>query len=482
MMRCARIPWWRSAVAAAALLVALGPGCALGPNYERPAAPVPDHVRGDLEPDPTSLGDLPWWAVFGDPTLQALIREAVAANLDLRAATARVEQARHLIGVARSDLYPQLGYGADASRQRAALGPSDAVTFNNFLATFELAWEIDLWGRIRRLSEAARADYLAAEEARHGVLLTLIGDVATAYFDLLGLDREVEITLETIDAFHDTLDLFQRCYEAGITTRLEVSRAAAALSEAQAVLPDLERLITARENQLCVLLGRPPCDIERPTPLEEQYLLPEVPVGLPSQLLERRPDIRQAEQAMVAANAEVGVAVATFFPRLGLTSLYGAQSSELENLVKGSGAAWSVGASLSGPLFQGGRLLSNYRASEAQLDEAVLRWEQVVLQAFAEVSSSLVNHQKIKLVRQQRAETVKHLEISVTLSLKRYLDGIASYFEVLEAQQQFFPAELLLARAERNELIAVVDMYRALGGGWQLEEDAVADTESGEIE
>jgi multidrug efflux system outer membrane protein len=445
-------------------------GCALGPNYRRPPVAPPETTRGQPGPaDPASLADLPWWAVFQDPPLQALVEDAIRGSHDLRAAAARVEQARNQIAVARADLLPQVSYQGEASRQRAFVpGRPANGTFDSFLGTFNLAWEIDVWGRIRRATESARADYLAAEAARRGVLLTLVSDVAQAYFELLELDRELEITHGTTLTFQDTLDLFRRRYAGGIGTLLEVSRAQAALTQARAGIPELERQIVAKENQLSILLGRPPGYIERSAPVDGELPGPDVPVGLPSQLLERRPDIQQAEQALVAANADVGVAVANFFPRLGLTSLYGGQSSELENVVKSSGNVWAVAGSLAGPIFQGGRLLGSYRASSAAWDEAVERYQQATLQAFAEVSNALVTHEKLKGVRAEREETVKALQTSVALSLQRYNDGIASYFEVLEAEQQLFPAELDLARTQRDERVAVVALYRALGGGWRL--------------
>jgi multidrug efflux system outer membrane protein len=444
--------------------------CAVGPNYRRPAVPVPETTRGQRAPaDPASLADAPWWAVFRAPALQALVEEAIGGSHDLRAAAARVEQARNQVVIARADMFPQVSYQGEAARERAFVPGAPAnVTFDAFLGTFNLAWEIDVWGRIRRATESARADYLAAEAARRGVLLTLVSDVAQAYFELLELDRELEITHGTTITFQDTVDLFRRRYVGGIGTLLEVSRAQAALTQARAGIPELERQIVVKENQLSTLLGRPPGDIARGAPLEGEAPAPEVPVGLPSQLLERRPDIQQAEQALVAANADVGVAVANFFPRLGLTSLYGGQSSELENVVKSAGNVWAVAGSLAGPLFQGGRLLASYRATSAAWGEAVERYRQATLQAFAEVSNALIAQQKLKGVHAERDETVKALQTSGALSLQRYNDGIANYFEVLEAEQQLFPAELDLARTQRDELVAVIALYRALGGGWRL--------------
>lgn len=456
-----------------AALLGLGAlaGCAVGPNYRRPPVETPESTRGEPgPPDEASLADLPWWEVFRDPALQALIAEAIAGNHDLAAAAARVEEARNEIIVARADMFPQIGYTGQAVRQRAAIFPgAPSPTFNEFLGTFNLAWEIDVWGRIRRSTEAARAQYLAAEAARRGVLLTLVSDVAQAYFEMLDLDRELEITHRTTASFADTLDLFQRRYRGGIGTLLEVSRAEAALTQARAQIPNLERQVVARENQISTLLGRPPGDVARGGSLSPEQLVPTVPVGLPSQLLERRPDIQQAEQALVAANAEVGVAVASFFPKLGLTSLYGGQSAELENVVKHGANVWAIAGSLAGPLFQGGRLLGNYRAQSAAFDDAAERYEQTTVQAFAEVSDAIVARDRLARVRADLDATVTALQESVRLSLQRYTDGIANYFEVLEAQQQLFPAELALVRVQADELVAVVTLYRALGGGWRLD-------------
>jgi outer membrane protein, multidrug efflux system len=455
-----------AALASLAVLTA----CAVGPTYRRPPVDVPAATRGQHgQSDAESLADLPWWEVFRDPVLQTLVADAIQGSHDLRAAAARVEAARNQVAVARSDVFPHLGYETDASRERAVIpGLPKAVTFNDFLGTFNLAWEIDVWGRIRRATESARAEYLAAEAARRGVLLTLVSDVAQAYFELLGLDRDLEITQGTRITFQDTLDLFKRRYVGGIGTLLEVSRAEAALAQARADIPALERRIVAKENQLSTLLGRPPGDVRRGVPLDEETSAPAVPVGLPSQLLERRPDVLEAEQALVAANADVGVAVANFFPRLGLTGLYGGQSSELENVVKSAGNVWAIAGSLAGPIFQGGRLLASYRATTAAWDEAVERYQQTVLQAFAEVSNALVAQQTLSGERADREAAVTALESSVSLSLQRYNDGVADYFEVLDAEQQLFPAELVLAGTERDQLIAVVDLYRTLGGGWQL--------------
>ena len=458
-------------ILASALAAGILAGCALGPNYRRPVIDSPDVTRGQVEPvEAASLADLPWWQVFEDPVLQDLVADAIRNNYDLQTAVYRVEEARQLVGVARADLFPQVGYVGEASRQRAFIVTGlPNTTFNSFLGAFNLAWEIDIWGRIRRATESARADWYGAEDFRRGVLLTLVSDVAQAYFELLELDRELEISRLTTKTFQETLELFTRRFEGGVGTLLEVARGEAALAQAAATIPDLERLIVIKENQLSILLGRNPGDIPRGVSLAAQTTPPAVPPGLPSQLLERRPDVLQAEQAVVAANANVGVATANFFPRLGLTSLYGGQSSEIENIVKGTGNVWAIAGSLAGPIFQGGRLLSSYKATKAAWEQAVQLYVQTAITAFAEVSNTLVSQEKLKEIRTEQERAVKALQQSVDLSLERYTEGIATYYEVLEAQQQLFPAQLDLARTTRDQLTVVVLLYRALGGGWDLD-------------
>jgi multidrug efflux system outer membrane protein len=451
----------------AAVLVA---GCAVGPNYKRPAIDAPEATRGQVTPvEAASLADLPWWQVFDDPVLQGLVTESIHGNYDLQTAIWRVEQARQLVGVARADLLPQIGYQGEAARQRAFIPAAGNRTFDSFLGAFNLAWEIDIWGRIRRATESARADYLGAEEFRRGVLLTLVSDVAQAYFELLSLDRQLAIAHETTDAFQKTLDLFVYRYEGDVGTLLDVSRGRASLANAAATIPDLERQIVVKENQLSLLLGHNPGEIARGNPLGAQSIPPEIPIGLPAQLVERRPDVLVSEQQVVAANADVGVAVGNFFPRLGLSALYGGQSSEIEALVKGTGNIWAVAGSLAGPIFQGGRLLASYRATDAAWQQAVAQYEQTVIGAFAEVSSAIVSYEKLKGVRLERERQVKALEQSVDLALTRYDEGVSTYYEVLEAQQELFVAQLELSRVIRDQLLSVVLLYRALGGGWYID-------------
>jgi multidrug efflux system outer membrane protein len=470
-VRSRAVAWFRTA--SFALVVLALTGCPVGPNYVRPEASPPTDFYGQVQPpEAASLADLPWWEVFSDPVLQRLVTEAVQSNYDLRTAIARVEQAEALVGVARAPLFPQIGYEGSAARQRSLVFPGQPnATFNSFLGAFDLAWELDVWGRIRRSTEAAQAEMLATEEFRRGVLLTLVSSVAQAYFELLELDRELEIARETTESFRETLQLFTRRYEGGVGSKLQTERAAAALYETEATIPSLEAQIVAKENQINVLLGRNPGPIPRGAPLVQQAMPPDTPPGLPSELLERRPDVREAEETIRSANAQVGVAVANFFPRIGLTSLYGGQSTELEDVVKGSANIWNIVGSISGPIFTGGQLLEQYYAQVAAWEQAKLQWEQTLVNAFSEVSSTLVLQDKLRQVREAQEATVRAYEESVRLSLLRYNQGLANYYEVLEAQQLLFPAQNNLARTQRDELVVVVALYRALGGGWQVPDD-----------
>jgi len=439
-------------------------GCALGPNYRRPELRTPETFRGQTTPETASLADLPWWDVFDDATLRDLVGESLRQNLDLATAVARVGQARGFVLVARSEIFPQGGYQGSADRGRG-LVPGSSDTFNSFLGALNMAWEIDLWGRIRRSTEAARAELLASEDFRRGVVISLVSSVAQAYFQLRELDVELEIARRSTDSFQDTLALFTRRLEGGVGNKLAVARAAAARAQAAAAIPDLERLIVAQENALGVLLGRFPGPIARGQTLTEQGTLA-TPAGLSSTLLERRPDVRQAEDLLRAANARVGVAVTNFFPRIGLTAAYGGNSTELDQITSGAASIWNIGASVVGPLFQGGRLIGGYEAAKAEWEGTRAQYEQTVLTAFREVSDALVAIDKLRLVREERARAVAALTDAVRLSRLRFDDGLASYFEVLDAQQLLFPAENELARIERDRLLAVVQLYRALGGGW----------------
>jgi multidrug efflux system outer membrane protein len=449
--------------------------CAVGPNYRRPYTPVTETYRGQEMPEPTSIADLPWWELFHDDVLQFLIAESLKNNYDLQTAIARVESARGVLISTRSQMFPQAEYQGSAMRGRQFQGPGVSVggqtfggnrTFDVFAGTLNAAWEIDLWGRIRRATESSRADLLASNDFRRGVILSLVSQVAQTYFQLLELDAELEIAQRSTKTFGETLELFQRQFEGGIGTKLAVARGEAALAQAAAGIPDTERFIVETENAICILLGWPPTAIPRGALLTSQELPPQPPAGIPADLLERRPDVLQAEQVLRSNNAQIGVSIADFFPRIGLTALYGGTSSELESVVKGAGNVWSIAASVTGPIFQAGKLYGGYKSAVANWEAAKWQYEGVVLTALREVSNALVDAQKLKDVRDQRAKAVTALQEASELATIRYTGGLATYFEVLEAQQQLFPAEDQLAQTERDELLAVVQLYAALGGGW----------------
>jgi len=459
-----------SAILVALVLVS---GCAVGPNYQQPQVPAPAEyreVQGPPAPAPT-LADRPWWEIFDDPALQKLIDEALQTGYDPQLAAWRVEEARARAGIARSEFFPQIGYGAQFSRGRQSiyLSPFSTATANIHNVNVNFGWELDLWGRIRRLNEAAKAQYLATEDARRGVLLSLVSDVASTYFQLIALDEELRITKDTVDAFKETFDLFNRKLQEGAASALETSYASAALGQVAAQVPDIERRIEATENQLNFLLGRNPGPIPRGKAFLELPDPPEVPAGLPSDLLQRRPDIRQAEQGLIAANAFVGVAVANFFPRISLTGLFGAVGPELDNFFYPAGKAWSIAAGLAGPLFQGGRLRSEYDATYAQWEQARVFYEQTVTGAFAETTTVLYARARIAETVRELSRTAHDYGEMVRLTNLRYNSGLSSYFEVLYAMQQLFPAEIALTRSRLDLLIDYVDIYKALGGGWNIE-------------
>jgi multidrug efflux system outer membrane protein len=468
MMR-SRSPQIICTVVAAGLLS----GCMLGPNYKRPLVAEPPAFRSQATVEAASFADAPWWEAFQDPALQALIQEALGNNYDVAIAAARVQEARASLGVARSELFPSLDYGASAGRARLPLGglnlpTGDHRTDDVFAATMSLSWELDIWGRVRRSTEAARATLFATEEARRGVWLTLVSDLGQAYFQLLALDEELQIARNSTQAYQNTYDLFQDRFNLGVASKLETSRALGALGSARATIPQIQSAIVARENQISILLGRAPGPVARGNPMYAQPVAPTVPAGLPSALLERRPDLRRAEQELVAANARIGVAKAEFFPKLSLTALFGAASPELSALTGGGATVWAVAGMISGPLFNYGRTTGRYRASIAQWEQARLHYEQAVLGALREVSDTLTALGKLGEAETGQATAVKGLEDAVVHATDRYRQGLASYYEVLEAQQQLYPAQNTLAQIRANRLVAYVQLYKALGGGWNL--------------
>jgi multidrug efflux system outer membrane protein len=450
-------------------------GCLLGPSYTRPTIPAPPTFRGQSTVEQGSFADQGWWSVYSDPLLSALIKEALKNNYDLKTAIARAKEAEAYRGVARSAFFPTVNGESGIQRDHGVTKnvpdlrlPTNAYTTNLFLAGLSTTWEIDLWGRIRRSTEAANASYLATEEGRRGLMLALITEVAQAYLELVELDRRRGVAKDSRDAFEATHTLFSKRYGAGIVSRLQVTRAQAALSAAEGTLTDIDRQISEKENQICVLVGRNPGPVERTIPGKEMNPPPSVPAGIPSELLERRPDIREAEQKLRSASARIGVANANFFPRFGLTALLGRVSPELTSLSSGAADIWALAGSLSGPIFTGGLLTNEYRAAVDVFDQAKYQYSLSALRAFREVSDALVASQKLFEVEEQQKREVAALTDSVTIARKRYLGGLASYYEVLEAQQLLYPAEISLSETSLGRRLAIVQLYKALGGGWQF--------------
>jgi multidrug efflux system outer membrane protein len=447
-------------------------GCTVGPKYHKPVVQTPTEYR-DLRESPqvqeqaASYATLPWWQVFQDPQLQELIRTALKQNYDLQLATERINAERAQLAITRSDQFPQ----AQGSGTFSGGKEQNFQTRFNFLSlAVDAAFQLDFFGRYRRATEAARAQLLASEEARHTVTLTLVSDVASAYFALLQLDLELQITQDTVKTQEDSVRLTSLRLNRGVATRLDVLQSQQVLDTANARIPDLERQIAQEEDAISILIGDYPQGVQRGRPLPEQALPPDVPPGLPSTLLERRPDIRQAEQVLIAANAEIGVAKALFFPQISLTGSGGGafgRSSAFTSLMSSQTPIWSYGAQVSQPLFTGGALRGNLHLAESQHEQALISYKQAIQRAFGDVSDALIGYQKFHEVRVQQEQLVADLEESVRLSITRYQGGTTTYLEVLDGQRSLFNAQLTLAEARGNEYQSLVQLYRALGGGWQ---------------
>jgi multidrug efflux system outer membrane protein len=453
--------------------------CAVGPNYKRPVVEVPTGFRGAEGPvattsaaDAPSLADEEWFDLFDDDVLEQLVRTALEQNYDLRIAAERVLQARAQLGIARSELYPTINADAQFVANRGS--SAGAIPFipkgtNLDVAYtqvgFTLGWELDVWGRLRRLKESARAEYLATEEASHGVMTTLISDVTGGYFLLRELDLELEIARKTRTIAEDSLGLTRLRRDQGAATGLDVRQAEQFLYTATAEIASIERAIGQTENALSLLLGNNPGDIPRGRRLED-FTAPQVPPGLPSSLLERRPDIREAEAILIAANARIGAARAQYFPQISLTGFLGGQSRALSGLFTGPARFGSLSPGAVFPIFNAGRLRSNVRFTEAQQREALLRYEKAIRTAFGEVSDALIGYRKTVEQRQQQELLVNALREAQRLSTLRYRGGLDSYLQVLDADRNLFQGDLTLARLRQRELDAIVQLYRALGGGW----------------
>jgi len=462
-------------VAFSLLCAAAVASCTLGPDYQRPMVETPQAHRGETSAQPTidSLADLKWFDLFKDDQLTEFVNTALKQNFDLRIAAERVLQARAAYGITRSGQFPEVTASADlaaarASRVGATQGmPDDADTSVSYVqAGFGLSWEIDVWGRLRRLNESARARYLATEEARHGVITTLIADVTENYLALRALDLELEIAKRTRDVATDSLRLIEVRRQGGVANGLDVRQAEELLYTATGQIAGIEREIAQAENALSLLLGRAPGEVQRGRALEAFQAPPSVPAGLPSALLERRPDIRQAEQELIAANAQIGAAKAEYFPRISLTGFLGVQSRALTALLTGPAGLASAGLGAAAPIFNAGRTRANVELTEAIQREALVNYQRVIYTAFRDVSDSLASYTKTSQQRTEQERLVATLRAATELSTQRYQGGLDSYLPVLDAQRSLFARELELARLRQQELSSIVQLYRALGGGW----------------
>jgi multidrug efflux system outer membrane protein len=445
-------------------------GCTLHPKYVRPNADIPGNYRDESPQDAqaASFGDLKWSEIFEDPELQGLIRTALQQNFDVRIAASRITQAQAQLGVIRADQFPVVSAGAGAVDLRTAKNKlQKAAELNAEELTGSLSWELDFWGQFRSATEAARAQLVATEWGRRAVLSTLVANVASGYFQLRELDLELAISQRTLSSRRESLKLVSTQEEHGATSMLEVRQAEQLVYTASSQIPDLQRRIQQQENFLSVLLGKYSGPIPRGQTLTEQMRPPLVPSGLPSALLERRPDVVAAEQQLIAQNALIGVARAAYFPQISLTATGGTQSTALSGLFTGPSGIWNFAATLTQPIFTAGKIKSGVKLAEAQQQQAALTYQQTIQESFREVSDALIAYEKTREFREQLQLLTDSAADGSRLSELRYRGGATSYLEVLTSETDYFSAELSLAQARSNELLAMVELYRALGGGWQ---------------
>jgi multidrug efflux system outer membrane protein len=466
----------RAGLAFFAVLLA---GCTVGPNYKRPAVDVPATFRAPQPLPPAeaaSLADLKWFEVFKDDKLQDLIRKALVANYDLRDAVTRVDAARASLGITRSYQFPNFAASGNVDINRLSrngetpLPPELLSNQNRNFGTGVLqllSFEIDIWGRLRRATEAARASLLSAGENRKAVVTTLVADVATEYLTLRELDYTLEISQHTLQTRQESLGLTKQRQTGGVATRLDIRQAEELVFTAEETIPSIQNQIGQTENQIHLLLGQNPGEVARGRSLTEQDLPPEVPAGLPSALLERRPDIRAAEQDLIAANAEIGVAKAAYFPDISLSGFLGGQSTQLSSLFAGPESAWSLVPQATQPIFTAGRLKSNVKLAVAQRDHALIEYQRTVQTAFTEVSNALIAHQRVRESREKQAALVEALQDRLRLAYLRYRGGVDTQLNALDADRDLFQGQLDLAEIRLQELLTVVQLYKALGGGWQ---------------
>jgi len=453
-------------------------GCAVGPDYKRPSYPVPKEFRGEgpgipAEPMTASFGDFRWFELFKDPKLQELIRIGLEENYDVRIAAQRVLEARASVTATRSFLFPSVFAGISHINTRTSERGLTPVSRNlaersAHQIAGDLTWELDFFGRIRRATEASIADFFASEENQNFVIQLLVTDLARSYIELMELDLELEISRRTLKSRQDSYRLVKVRQEGGVDTMLAVRQAEGLVYGASQTIPDLQRLIEQKENEISTLLGRNPGKIDR-SKLDEQNLVVDIPPGLPSSLLERRPDIRSVEEQLIAANARIGEAKALLFPQITLTAAAGYQSVALSSLIAPASSFWTILPALTQPIFTAGRLRANVKAAEARQRQAMLTYQQTIQQAFREVSDALIGYRKLKETRLEQEKLVATLTDQTRLARMRYRGGVTSYLEVLDSERQLFEAELNLARAQGNEILSIIALYRALGGGWQTD-------------
>ena len=463
------------------IIVLLLAGCAMGPDYKRPAIDSPNAWRFE-DKEAKDLANTAWWGQFEDPVLDDLIRTALRENYDLRIATARVEEYVGRYWVGRSGLFPQISANASAGRSRASeegLSPVLTSAMKNpadsYQAAFGGYWEIDLWGKLRRANEAARADLLSTEEARQAVILSLVSAVANGYIGLRDLDKQLEVARRTAKSREESYKLFKLRYEGGVISELELNQVKSEYEQALATIPQIEKQVAFQENGLSVLIGRNPGPILRGKSMDE-LVLPAVPAGLPSDILTRRPDIRQAEQALIAANARIGVAKAQFFPAISLTGLFGWSSTALDNLFTGPAQVWSYAGSLTAPIFTGGFLMGQLKATEAIQQQTLFNYQSTIQNAFREVDDALIDQKRTREQLEAQKRQVDALKEYARIARLRYENGYTSYIEVLDAERSLFSAELSYTQTQGVLFQALVNLYKAVGGGWVVEADKLTAT------
>jgi multidrug efflux system outer membrane protein len=471
----------------AALALTAG-GCALGPNYKRPAVPTPPVWRDIPAAEAQTLANTPWWELFDDPQLQELIRIALVENRDLKIAVERIEEARARYGYTRADLYPALDVGATAGHLRFNSGslvhtpegdtasPTEATETPIFATSANLTWEIDFFGRIRRASEAERALFMGTQEGRRATVLALVADVARAYFELRDFDRRLDIAQRTIASRREYVELARDRFQGGLTPELDMRQAEAELRRVEAVVFDLERAVRQKENEISVLIGRNPGPVMRGREVEAQKLPAAVPAGLPSELLERRPDVREAEETLAAATANIGEAKALLFPRIALTGSFGFSSTDLDTLFDGPSKSWNIIGNLLQPIFNAGKNRRRVEIAESRQRQFLYDYEATILQAFRETEDALIGYRKIGEQREAQGRRVVAERKVLELAELRYRGGVSAYLEVLDAQRSLFGAEIDEAQTIGSHLVSLVQLYKALGGGWPPAADTPPDS------